>query len=156
MRLCGVADTVVCAVSFPVADIFWDTILRWYGDVRVPSRMWVDLLCVALDECTHFEWINARMQELGYGYGDMPAHHGLWEEACESSGSLLDRLIQVPLQQEARALDAQPRLVSKLLSCGDRTSAELVNQICSEEVSSSTLGHPCRPHISPRSARVLC
>lgn len=110
--------------------------MRWYGAPNsVPAAMWMELLCVLRDECQHFLWLNERLGELGgYAYGDVPAHDGLWETALDTKTSLLARVAMLPLVQEARALDAQPRLVHKLLSQGDRRSAGLVNQICDEEV----------------------
>ena len=58
----------------------------------------------------------------------------MWEYASKTSEDLLGRLAVLPLVQEARALDACPRLVTKLNSAGDHESAKLVQQIVEEEV----------------------
>ena len=38
-----------------------------------------DFARVADDESRHFGWCVQRLGELGYAYGDMPAHDLLWE-----------------------------------------------------------------------------
>lgn len=89
-----------------------------------------------------------RMQALGFQYGDMPAHDILWRTAQQSSddltarqalplhlavSSVSSRLALVPMSQEARGLDAGPRLAHRLFSLKDRFSAKLVQQIAKEE-----------------------
>ncbi len=43
---------------------------------------------VADDESRHLGWCLQRLEELGYDYGDMPAHNLLWEGAQMSAGDL--------------------------------------------------------------------
>ena len=74
-----------------------------------------------------------RLRALGHDYGDMPGHDLLWRTAQVSRHDLTARLALVPMSQEARGLDAGPRLVDRLVSLGDRSSAQLVQRIASEE-----------------------
>ena len=46
----------------------------------------MDFAHVADDESRHLGWCFQRLEELGYAYGDMPAHNMLWEGAQKSSG----------------------------------------------------------------------
>ena len=114
-------------------DLYWDTIVRFYDD-NVPTQLFVDLLDIARDEAKHFSWLQQRLVALGSGYGALPAHKALWEQGHSSRGSLLARLAVVPLVQEAKALDAADRLRGRMVGAGDGPSAELVAQICAEEV----------------------
>lgn len=50
-----------------------------------------DFARVADDESRHFGWCVQRLEELGYAYGDMPAHDLLWEGAMKRSS-----LLQMP------------------------------------------------------------
>ena len=53
----------------------------------------------------------------------MDAHDMLWLGCFESRGDKLDRMCVVPMAQEARGLDAGPRLREKLVGRGDNRSA---------------------------------
>lgn len=50
------------------------------------QEFYADFAHIAEDESRHLGWCLQRLQELGYAYGDMPAHNMLWEGAVESSG----------------------------------------------------------------------
>lgn len=57
-----------------------------------------------------------------------------WLAGCRASAADLSaRLAIVPLSQEARGLDAGPRLVEKLVGFGDNRTAAIVRQISEEE-----------------------
>lgn len=74
-----------------------------------------------------------RLRELGHDYGDMPAHDLLWEGCRASAADVSARLAIVPMSQEARGLDAGPRLVGRLVGMGDIRSAAVVRRISEEE-----------------------
>lgn len=95
---------------------------------------------VADDESRHLLWCLQRLQELGHGYGCMPAHNLLWEGAQLSRESLGARLAVVPMSQEARGLDAGPRLAARLIGLGDRRSAAIVARIAREESAHVAVG----------------
>ncbi len=88
---------------------------------------------MADDESRHLSWCLQRLEELGHEYGELPSHNLLWEGAQMSSGDLGARLAIVPMSQEARGLDAGPRLVERLTGHGDGRSAAIVAAIASEE-----------------------
>jgi uncharacterized ferritin-like protein (DUF455 family) len=88
---------------------------------------------------------GATQQQQGQGErvwsGGLPVHGGLWSDALATKDSLLGRIALLPLVQEARALDSEARLAHKLESMGDRISADMVRQICAEEVGHVAMGH---------------
>jgi len=119
-------------VELNAVDLAWDTVARFAGE-GMPWEFYVDFARVADDESRHLRWCLLRMEELGCGYGDVDAHDGLWESAVATKDDLLARLAVVPMVQEARGLDAGPRLASRLVGYGDNRSAEVVRQIAEEE-----------------------
>ena len=88
-----------------------------------------DFFRVAADEARHLSWCLARLAQLGYEYGCLPSHNLLWDGCSSTSSDVVDRLVVVPCVQEARGLDAGPRLVERLVGCGDAESARVVEQI---------------------------
>ncbi|KAL1562773.1 hypothetical protein AAHA92_05314 [Salvia divinorum] len=104
------------------------------------SGFFADFAHVADDESRHFIWCSQRLAELGFSYGDMPAHGVLWAECEKSSDNVAARLACIPLVQEARGLDAGPRLVNKLTGFGDHRTSSIVARIADEEVAHVAVG----------------
>ncbi|XP_078431898.1 diiron containing four-helix bundle family ferritin protein, putative (Protein of unknown function DUF455) [Wolffia australiana] len=128
-------------VELNAVDLAWDTVVR-FSPLRglLGDQFFSDFAHVADEECRHFSWCSQRLAELGFRYGDMPAHDLLWNECERSSHSVGSRLAVIPLVQEARGLDAGPRLVQKLMGCGDHRTARLVAKIAEEEVAHVAVG----------------
>ena len=99
-----------------------------------------DFFRVAADEARHLGWCLDRLEELGYEYGCLASHNLLWEGSESTSSDVLDRLVVVPCVQEARGLDAGPRLVKRLIGCGDTRSSEIVGRITEEELPHVAVG----------------
>lgn len=57
-----------------------------------------------------------------------------------AAGDLAGRLAVVPMSQEARGLDAGPRLAERLVGCGDNRSAAIVARIALEEKAHVAVG----------------
>ncbi len=74
-----------------------------------------DWLEVALDEVGHFKMIQELLKELNSFYGALPVHSGLFDIAKATRGSLLERMAVIPRYYEASGLDANPKIVRKLL-----------------------------------------
>eukprot|EP00958_Prasinococcus_capsulatus_P025890 scaffold4488_cov358-Prasinococcus_capsulatus_cf.AAC.2 len=126
-------------IELNAVDLAWDTVVRFSniaGDVEafgergvVPMQLFVDFLRVADDESRHLGWCLQRLDELGVQYGSIPAHDMLWQGAYDSRDSLAARLAVVPCVQEARGLDAGPRLTTRLNSNNDHRTADIVDRI---------------------------
>jgi uncharacterized ferritin-like protein (DUF455 family) len=99
-----------------------------------------DFLSIAVDESRHFSWLTSRLEELGSSYGALPAHRIVWDAANVSKGSRRERLAIGQLCQEARGLDAGPRLAKRMLGMGDKVSSAIVSKIAEEEVAHVSIG----------------
>ncbi|MEI6559891.1 MAG: ferritin-like domain-containing protein [Rhodospirillaceae bacterium] len=126
-------------IELNAIDLAWDLIARFDAD-DMPKPFYDDWVTVADDEARHFELLEARLADLGAGYGDLPAHDGLWQAALNTAGSLAARLAVVPMVLEARGLDVTPRTVEMLAAHGDQTSAALLQAIHDDEISHVAAG----------------
>lgn len=128
-------------VELNAIDLAWDTVVRFSPYHHLLGDMFfADFARVADDESRHFAWCSQRLAELGFSYGDMPAHNLLWRECEKSSDDIVARLAVIPLVQEARGLDAGPRLVQKLIGFGDVKTSNIVAKIAQEEVAHVAVG----------------
>ncbi len=77
---------------------------------------------------------------MGMWCGDITANKLWWEGATGTADSLPGRLAVVHGMQEARGLDAGPRLVSKRRGRGDNRSADIIAKISAEELAHVAVG----------------
>ncbi|KAF5950351.1 hypothetical protein HYC85_012344 [Camellia sinensis] len=150
-------------VELNAIDLAWDTVVRFSPHSELLGEgFFADFAHVADDESRHFAWCSQRLAELGFSYGDMPAHNLLWRECEKSSHNVAARLAAIPLVQittrclyfdianrfscsfsqpiEARGLDAGTRLVQKLIGFGDCRTSNIVARIADEEVAHVAVG----------------
>lgn len=128
-------------IELNAIDLAWDTVVRFSTASEVlGSQFFSDFAHVADDESRHFSWCLQRLGELGFRYGDMPAHNLLWRECQRTSGSVIARMAAIPMVQEARGLDAGPRLVQKLVGLGDNRTSNIVKRIAEEEIAHVAVG----------------
>lgn len=93
-----------------------------------------DWLSVAADEAMHFVLLDRRLKALGSGYGDLPAHDGLWEAAEKTRDDVAARLAIVPMVLEARGLDVTPATAERMRIAGDEASARILERIYVDEI----------------------
>ena len=127
----------VAHIEFNAINLAWDAAYRF---PNMPEAFYTDWASVAADEARHFTLLNDRLQELGYQYGDFPAHNGLWEMALKTRGDLLTRMALVPRLLEARGLDVTPGIIYKLKHVGDARAVEILQLILSEEIGHVAIG----------------
>lgn len=118
----------------------------WRFDA-MPERFYLDWLQVAREEALHFQLLHGHLKEIGYDYGDFPAHDGLWEMAEKTQGDLLARLALVPRTLEARGLDASVPIRNKLISVGDRKGADILDTILRDEIGHVAIGNHWYRHL---------
>ncbi len=123
----------IAHIELNAMDLAWDLLARFAGP-HLPRDFIASWITVASDEARHFSMLAARLRELGAGYGDFPAHDGLWQAAMATSHDLLARLAVVPLVLEARGLDVTPTMIAKLRRAGDDVSADILEVIYDEEI----------------------
>lgn len=121
-----------------------DVIWRFPG---MPERFYRDWLKVAQEEALHFQLLAGHLAGIGYEYGDLPAHDGLWEMAEKTRGDLLARLALVPRTLEARGLDASLPIRNKLISVGDKKGADILDIILRDEIGHVAIGNHWYRHL---------
>jgi uncharacterized ferritin-like protein (DUF455 family) len=120
-------------IELNAIDLAWDLVARFAG-AGLPRAFFADWVEVAAEEACHFELLAGRLAEFGVGYGDLPAHDGLWEAALATADDLLARLAVVPLVLEARGLDVTPEMAVRLERVGDAESAAILRHIYRDEI----------------------
>ncbi|XP_052477282.1 uncharacterized protein LOC105798024 isoform X1 [Gossypium raimondii] len=128
-------------VELNAIDLAWDTVVRFSPFYHIlGDKFFADFAHVADDESRHFAWCSQRLAEIGFNYGDIPAHNLLWRECEKSSDNVAARMAAIPLVQEARGLDAGPRLVKKMVGFGDHRTSTIVARIAEEEIAHVAVG----------------
>jgi len=127
----------IAHIEFNAINLAWDAIYRF---PNMPVQYYLDWASVAHDETRHFTMLNARLQQLGYQYGDFPAHNGLWEMALRTQHDVTARMALVPRVLEARGLDVTPGMIDRLDQINDSQSADILRLILSEEVRHVEIG----------------
>jgi len=135
-------------IELNAIDLAWDLIVR-FAESSLPRAFFDDWVTVAADEARHFLMLSGRLGELGSGYGDLPAHDGLWQAASETRHDLLARLAVVPLVLEARGLDVTPAMADRLARAGDSLTSGIIREIMNDEIAHVGAGrhwfeHLCR------------
>ena len=120
----------IAHIEFNAINLALDAAYRFGG---LPDAFYRDWLEVARDEARHHAMLADRLGELGYRYGDFPAHNGLWDIACRTAHDLVSRMAMVPCVMEARGLDVTPGMIRRLRDVGDDRSAGILDCILREE-----------------------
>jgi uncharacterized ferritin-like protein (DUF455 family) len=120
-------------IELNAIDLAWDIVAR-FAAPELPGAFFDDWAGVGDDEAKHFLLLADRLAALGAGYGDLPAHDGLWRAAHETRHDLLARLAIVPLVLEARGLDVTPAMIARFERLGDGESAAALRVIYADEI----------------------
>ena len=115
-----------------------DMVWRFAG---MPIDFYRDWWRVAQEEALHFGLLNAHLNQMGFAYGDFPAHDGLWDMAERTKSDVLARLALVPRTLEARGLDATPAVRNRLVSVGDLAAAKILDVILRDEIGHVAIGN---------------
>jgi uncharacterized ferritin-like protein (DUF455 family) len=128
----------IAHIELNAIDLAFDLITRFIHDPRISTdhqdSFIDDWISVGDDEARHFVLIADRLEDLGAAYGDLSAHDGLWDAAQATAHDLAARLAVAPMVLEARGLDVTPPMIERLISVGDRQSAEILQIIYQEEI----------------------
>lgn len=111
-------------IEITAVNLAWDSVYRYR---HLPLEYYQDWIKTAKEETGHFLALRERLRDMGYDYGDFPAHDELWQMAVKTADELMDRMAIVHRVLEARALDVVPQAVERFNAIGDtRTSRELI------------------------------
>lgn len=127
----------IAHIEFNAINLALDAAWRFRD---LPREFALDWISVAADEARHFALLQARLADFGHGYGDFPAHDGLWEMAVKTDDSVLARMALVPRVLEARGLDVTPGIIERLRVLGDTQSVAVLDVILAEEVRHVAIG----------------
>lgn len=120
-----------CHIEFNAINLACDAVYRFRD---MPEAFYADWVQVAAEEAYHFSLLRERLQQLGYDYGDFPAHNGLWELAQKTAHDVLHRMALVPRLMEARGLDVTPAIQQKFINVNDQQTADILAIILRDEV----------------------
>jgi uncharacterized ferritin-like protein (DUF455 family) len=131
-------------IEFNAINLALDAVWRF---AAMPAAFYTDWLKVAAEEAYHFSLLTARLAEYGHGYGDFPAHDGLWDMCERTRGDVLARMALVPRTLEARGLDASPPIRARLQQAGDHASAAILDVILRDEIGHVLIGNHWFRHL---------
>jgi uncharacterized ferritin-like protein (DUF455 family) len=134
----------VAHIEFNAINLAWDAVQRF---TEMPDTFRQDWTQVAIEEAEHFVLLRERLQTLGYDYGDLPAHDGLWDMARRTAGDALQRMALVPRVLEARGLDVTPGMIERLRTVGDDETADRLGIILRDEVGHVAVGNRWYRHL---------
>jgi len=121
----------VAHIEFNAINLACDAVFRFRD---MPSAYYLDWTSIAAEEAYHFSLLQDRLQRLGYGYGDFPAHNGLWDLAVKTAHDPLLRMALVPRVMEARGLDVTPGMMARFEKVGDDETAAVLQIILRDEI----------------------
>ncbi len=121
----------VAHIEFNAINLACDAVYRFRD---MPDSYYGDWLQVAAEEAYHFSLVRDRLGQLGYRYGDFPAHNGLWDLAMKTADDVLVRMALVPRVTEARGLDVTPGMMERFASIGDQQTVDVLSIILRDEV----------------------
>jgi uncharacterized ferritin-like protein (DUF455 family) len=118
-------------IELTAVNLAWDSIYRYRGMPKAYYRDWIE---AAADETKHFFGLRGRLRAMGFDYGDFAAHDGLWQNALNTAGDLMDRMGIVHRVLEARALDVVPATLGRFQDIGDPETAAVLVEVANDEV----------------------
>jgi uncharacterized ferritin-like protein (DUF455 family) len=136
-------------IELNAIDLAWDIVCRFPGDA-MPKGFLDDWVQVAVDEAEHFEVLEKALNQLGSGYGELPAHDGLWQAAEKTADDLLARFVVVPMTLEARGLDTTPATMEKLARNGDTVTPPVLEVIYKDEIKHVAAGFRWFVHLAEK------
>lgn len=127
----------IAHIEFNAVNLALDAVYRFQ---RMPRDYYFEWLGVACEEAYHFQIVREHLNQLGYEYGDFPAHNGLWITTYETDHDPLVRMAMVPRTLEARGLDVTPGMMQKLRAIGDKRGVEILKILLRDEVGHVAVG----------------
>lgn len=125
-------------IEFNAINLALDAVWRFPG---MPHEYYADWLRVADEEALHFDLLSAHLNMLGYAYGDLPAHNGLWDWADRTQHDVLARMALLPRTMEARGLDVTPGMKMRLVQAGDAAVGAIMDVILRDEIGHVAIGN---------------
>jgi uncharacterized ferritin-like protein (DUF455 family) len=138
-------------IELNAIDLALDIVGRF--GAAMPPAFTTDWLQVAAEEALHFLMLERRLRRSGGGYGDLPAHDGLWQAATATAPDLAARLAVVPQVLEARGLDVTPAMIARFEALEDHRTVAVLRRILADEIGHVEVGNRWFRHLARESAR---
>ncbi|GGE02733.1 rhamnosyltransferase [Tsuneonella deserti] len=119
-------------IEFVAIDLALDMAGRFGREMG--EEFMSDFLAIAGEEAMHFALIDRHLAKMGSGYGELPAHDGLWQAAEETAHDVAARLAIVPMVLEARGLDVTPATLARVRAQGDEAGVRILERILDDEI----------------------
>ncbi|MEY3613244.1 MAG: hypothetical protein RJB14_2966 [Pseudomonadota bacterium] len=134
----------IAHIELNAIDLALDVVWRF---ASMPEAFYTDWVRIAQEEAKHFSLLRRHLLDMGFDYGDFPAHNTLWDMAERTQGDILARIGIVPRTMEARGLDASPGVKNKLVSVGDHRAGEILDIILEDEIGHVAAGNRWYRHL---------
>lgn len=121
----------IAHIEFNAINLACDAVYRFRD---MPVDYYGDWIQVAAEEAYHFSLLQEHLRELGFQYGDFPAHNGLWDLAMKTADDVLVRMAMVPRVMEARGLDVTPAIRRRFEAAGDDRMVAILDIILRDEI----------------------
>lgn len=121
----------IAHIEYNAMNLALDAAYRFRG---MPEQFYRDWMRVAADEARHFTLLEKYLNDNDSGYGQFPAHNGLWEMAEKTAHDVVARMALVPRVLEARGLDVTPKMIERLEQIGDLKAASILHTIYQDEI----------------------
>ncbi|WP_198262978.1 ferritin-like domain-containing protein [sulfur-oxidizing endosymbiont of Gigantopelta aegis] len=118
-------------IELTAVNLSWDSVYRYR---HMPKEYYDDWVKTAKEESLHFNLLRQSLRDMGYDYGDFPAHNELWQMAVTTADDLMARMAIVHRVLEARALDVIPFSMGKFRDVGDPQTADALTIIANDEI----------------------
>ncbi len=118
-------------IELTAVNLSWDSVYRYR---HMPKAYYDDWINTAREETLHFYALRARLRDMGFEYGDLPAHDELWQMAVRTADDLMARMAIVHRVLEARALDVVPFSEARFRDIGDKQTADALVMIANDEI----------------------
>jgi len=128
----------VAHIELNAIDLALDVVWRF---ADMPEAFYTDWVRIAQEEAQHFLLLREHLTNMGFDYGDFPAHNALWEMAERTKEDVLARIGIVPRTLEARGLDASPAVKNKLVGAGDHRAGQILDIILEDEIGHVAAGN---------------
>ncbi|TQR33783.1 DUF455 domain-containing protein [Campylobacter sp. MIT 99-7217] len=124
----------IAHIEFSAINLALDASYRFKN---LPQKFYEDWLEVADEEIKHFKLLQRALRELGFKYGDFAVHDNLENALKSTKNSLAFRMGVVHRGLEAKGLDANPFVLSKLQNTNHHIKSlleEILSTILNDEI----------------------
>ena len=134
----AIAIHALAHIEFNAINLALDAVWRF---TNMPKEYYLEWFKVASEEAKHFLLLKNHLIDLGFDYGDFPAHDSLWEMVEKTKVDVIARMALVPRTMEARGLDAVPMIRNRFEQIKDKIMVDILDIILHDEIGHVEIGN---------------